>query len=183
MTPHNTNHTRINEIYERLSMEEKLFFISLAGETLNAGYYSKIEGLSHQTEVAHMREIVERNVRTMKKSDRYRSILRKAGADQQYITQHLEQCHTLGQHHAYHANSDKSRRSMRPKDIHGSLYKEKVPVTAPSLPHHPSGEQVVKVLLISFLILLTLAVIAVLIGACVCPQLPVFRKVRTLLEY
>ncbi len=184
MTSYNHSQTQVNEIYERLSDREQSFFIKISGETLNAGYYSQLKGLSHKMEIAHMKEIVEENVRTMKRSGRYRSILRKAGADQQYIAQHLEQCYEMGRQHAEHANSDKNRHSMmRPGDIYTSLYEEKVPVTLPSLPQLPSGEQAVKVLFIGFLTLLTLAAIAGLIGACVCPQLPVFNRVRTLLEY
>ena len=186
MTSYNHSQTRVNEIYERLSEQEQAFFIKISGETLNAGYYSQLKGLSHEVEVAHMRKIIERNIRTMKRSNRYHAILRKAGADLRHITQHLEQCYTLGQHHAHHANNDKNRHGMRPGDIYTSLYQEKVPVTLPSLPslpRLPSGEQAVKVLFISFLTLLTLAAIAGLIGACVCPQLPVFNRVRALLEY
>ena len=188
MTPQNTNHTRTIKIYEKLSRDEQLFFISLSGETLNAGYYSQLKGFSHKVEVAHMRRIVEQNVRTMKRSGQYRSILRKAGTGQQYIAQYLEWCHRLGQHHARHANSDKNRRSIRPRDIHASLYEEKVPPELTPLPHLPSGEQVMRVLstrvlFIGFLTLLTLAAITGLIGACICPQLPVFGRLRTLLEY
>ena len=183
MTSH--NQTRVNEIYERLSEQEQFFFIKLSGETLNAGYYSQLKGFSHEVEVAHMQRVVEQNVRTMKRSGQYRSILRRAGTGQQHIAQHLEQCYKLGVEHAHHANREETRSRISPGDIYSSLYEEKVPLTLPSLPRLPlpSGEQVMKVLFISFLILLTLAALAGLIGACVCPQLPVFNRVRALLEY
>ena len=183
MMPNTHNHEQVNKIYERLSKKEKSFFIKISGEALNTGYYSQLEGLAHKVEVAHMQTIVEQNMRTMKRSKEYRSILRKAGANQQHITRHLEECLELGRQHAEHANSDTNRHSMCPGDIYTSLYEEEVPVTLPTLPRLPSGEQVVRVLLISFLILLTLTAIAGLIGACVCPQLPVFNRVYALLKY
>ena len=184
MMPYNThNHAKISEVFEQFSDKERDFFIRLSGETLNAGYYSQLQGLSHKMEVAHMKEIVEGNVRTMKRSDEYYSILHTTGPNRQHITQYLEQCYELGVEHARHANRNGNGTSLRPGDIYASLYEEKAPTSLPSLPHLPSGEQVAKVLLVSFLILLTFAAIAGLIGACVCPQLPIFGRVRTLLEY
>ena len=184
MMPYGENNdTRVNKVYEQLPEEEKFFFIKLSGETLNAGYYSQLEGLAHKTEIAHMKKIIDGNVRTMKRSRQYSSILRTAGADQQHIVRHFEQCYKMGTEHAHHANRNRNGASLRPGDIYASLCEEKVPVALPALPQLPSGEQVVRVLSISFLILLTLAAIAGLIGACVCPQLPVFGRLRTLLEY
>jgi len=173
-----TEYERVNWLYQKVfGKEEREVLNKVCWESYAAAYYQELNGFSHTTEVEHLREEAEKRLKKLKRGKAYAKILMKTrGSDKQHLLQYIARRTETGKIDAIRRNAENSAQANPELQPEHLFYRGEGKTRKP-LPA-PSG----KVLLASLLASAAILLIIGLVGACVCPQLPMFQGIRALLE-
>lgn len=167
------DHQAIENVFRVLSKKERSHVYDLLGAYHAFAYYDTLDDFSHADEVAHLRMRADDDIRKLKQSATYQSVLYRIGRNnKRHLSRYIAHWSQAGRQYAHARNNIADKDELSPKDIFYFSKEQK----------RYSVAKVGKIFFVVLLSLVAVMAIIVLIGIRCFPQIPLFKKAQFFLE-